>query len=282
MARVLGLVAFVVSLLCGALPSPGGAAAIGSTEFEIEEGSRLAGTVFPTVLPSSAAFRGYQGWTVYLDITGPAGSVYDAYAARARMQGMDVPFSDAACEVGAPGDVQCGALNRSGRPTFEIAIRVCSLCDAPIAAGRISYLAPLDLPESQRKEIDVPATRPEFELQLDAAQRASMLAARPTSGEAFGLGDAFAVPEGGRVLADTTLGTCSEEDEVSVLRLTQRPNAAFRTYVERLRVAENENPVRVKRTAVGTATVAQARNDQSTVTLVKREGRSFIAVDSCI
>ena len=256
-----------------------------SDGFSVAEGSHLVGRLFPLI-----TYKDRHGWMAYLRVRGDGAAVYDAYARQAHKLGLTgVAPSEGACRAAGAGveagrarrpinqDLVCEGVQADRRDLyFELDVRVCTACAPPISAGLIFFIARngVGLPTRRHTRPTAAPTvghhPPSVQLTAEQARRARDEV--PTTGEtlaspSFFSINAFRVISGTRVLAASSLDTCTIQDTTAILRVTGNPTQVFAAYRRQMPSATlSVTHYKAART-VGSMRVRQARDEFSTITL---------------
>ncbi|HEY3670792.1 MAG TPA: hypothetical protein VGN51_07655 [Acidimicrobiia bacterium] len=249
--------------------------------FTVLPGSRLVG---PTTFPVAAydPFRASpSSWTALLEVTGPASTVYDAYAAHARALGYDVEWSTPACSGGQTPtitDVTCGSSSTGTTDTVSLGLRVCGTCAVPVSAMTITYVRGA---KPQRRS-PLPAIPPPANaflvLQLDPAQRGAARASLVHFDERLGW-PSPALGTGDRALASSDFGGCARGEIVTVVSARGDAAAVFRRYVS---VMPYEVPIKKTTAEFHGRPTRLAHSDFGVLTVVEgSKGHSLVMITDC-
>jgi hypothetical protein len=209
-----------------------------------------------------------------LEVSGPAASVYDAYATQARAAGFALEWSDTACQNVSGTDVTCSGAGRHDRGTLHLDLRVCTTCAPPVSSMTLMQIG-----AGSRGDLDVgraPTDRdPTFELQLDVAPRDAARRARPDVGQLV-VPSPFSVIR--LVRGSRTISTGDQCVAAAVVRVPEHADAIFRRYVDQL---PHETPVRVTAGRFQGRRARDASGDWGAVRMVERDGSAVIAISEC-
>jgi hypothetical protein len=242
--------------------------------FTVQAGSRLVGArTFPVVDQREHL----TGWTALLEVTGPATTVYNAYAAQARSLGFDAGWSAPACEGGLT-DVRCyGGSSGTGTSVF-FDLRVCTSCEVPVSAMTITFVDST----AKKRRSPIPGTAPTpnlpLTIRLDAAQQAAARAALPRPGEQLGW-SSIVLGAHDRALARSDLGGCARGNIVTVVSAKGDAAKIFERYV---RVMPYEVPIKKSVVRFHGHPARVAHSDFGTLQVVEvSPGRSQLMVSDC-
>jgi hypothetical protein len=243
--------------------------------FTVADGSRLlGGTVFPYVRERN--FRGAEdGWTAMLAVTGSAGTVYDEYAKQARALGLNVEWSDKACQVDAAANIRCAGGDVSGPARLVIDLRVCSDCSP------VTSLMRIDGQGVGKGGAPIPGVPPapdsRFDVRVSPQQRRATRQPRP--GELLGPDSNLRVPSGSTVLATGDIAGCGTGSNNAVIKVADDPKAVYERYAAKMRLID---PVRTVNGRIDGKPASEARNAYTAVGMVERDdGTAVLASSEC-
>jgi hypothetical protein len=241
----------------------------------VATGSQLLGeTVLPYVRERD--FRGTEdGWTAMFTVTGPAATVYDAYAMQLRKRGIGIAWSDEACQSEGEANVRCTALEESGPARGEIDLRVCSQCSPATALMLLSGWnvgEPVDTPPGAP-----PATRePAFEVQIKPKELRS--ARLPVVGQRLAPGIQMRVVNGSTPIATGDIAGCASGSVNAAFKVTGNAMSVYRRYVAQL---TRPDPVKAVKGRLNGHPAAEAGNVYGTVRMAERDNGPLITVARC-
>jgi hypothetical protein len=249
--------------------------------FTVATGSRLLAPAFPVGLIKRDPQQ-WSGWTAYLDVTGEAGPVFDAYVGQARRLGYRVDYSDKNCRASSPGDVECSATLLPDTMQFAIDLRVCTTCSIPISRLTLTMISATGRPTTGPP---LPQNPPPsaFTVRLTDAMRARQRAALPGTGKTIPFGHSYGDPLAPLSVAPGVRAVgvwesdCIDGGFTAVLRSDRPVGDVFDEYRNQVKRQANENPPSVARHKGA----AEVQGDYASATVVGRGDGSAVLLGEC-